>query len=653
MPFLRRAKLTISYQAALTGLTLAALFAAAAAAQAQDADPPSRVGRISVLEGTVSLHANPNDPWSGAVINYPIAQSGSLWTEPGGKAEIELGGARVRLDGGTELDITELDDENVALSVPQGRIDISVHDRTPDEHYVVQTPRGNVELNEDGRYRVVAGTQDEPTRIAAFHGLATVAEPQTQVTVNRNEEAVIGPGEPAGVQVGALAPDQFDRWSEDRDRQLYATDRPHYVSAGIPGAADLEQYGTWRDSPEYGHVWMPTTVDAGWAPYREGHWAFVAPWGWTWVDDAPWGFAPFHYGRWAQIDGGWGWIPGEVVVHPVYAPALVAWVGNPGIAVGVGGVAVGWIPLGPREVWVPPYHTSIDYVRNVNVTNVNRTVINNITVNNIHTFNDNANFVNRQHVTVVSQQTFASAAPVHRALLPVNAGAIAQMHAGAGAGLPQPSQAARFAAPARPSFTPPAAPLATQHPIQPIHGPATGSNLVPHPGTPPVPANVPHPGTVPEPAGQHPPVPTNVPHPSTIPEPTGQHPPVPTAPTPQAVPTPHVATPPNPGFHPPAGSPPAETHGPAEPNGVPHPAPVIPQPQVNTPHPPVQPTPPNVPHPEPPQGNVQHPPVQPAPTIVQHPAPTPQVVPPQGKPPQPAKPNEKNEKNDKNEKNPP
>ncbi|MGB8842592.1 MAG: hypothetical protein WCC64_16145, partial [Aliidongia sp.] len=83
-------------------------------AQAQDegADPPTRVGRIAILEGNVSFHPSPLDPWGDAAINYPIAQAGQLWVEPGGRAEIGLGEARIRLDGGSELDIVQFDDQN-------------------------------------------------------------------------------------------------------------------------------------------------------------------------------------------------------------------------------------------------------------------------------------------------------------------------------------------------------------------------------------------------------------------------------------------------------------------------------------------------------------------------------------------------------------
>ena len=112
----------------------------------------------------------------------------------------------------------------------------------------------------------------------------------------------------------------------------------------------LDDNGDWRPESSYGNVWFPH-VSAGWAPYRDGHWAWVDPWGWTWVDDEPWGYAPFHYGRWMSVEGRWGWVPGPMEVAPVYAPALVVFVGGGG---GFGG-NMGWFPLGPREVYVPSY----------------------------------------------------------------------------------------------------------------------------------------------------------------------------------------------------------------------------------------------------------------------------------------------------------
>jgi hypothetical protein len=153
--------------------------------------------------------------------------------------------------------------------------------------------------------------------------------------------------------------------------------------------------------PAYGAVWVPA-VAPGWAPYRFGHWVWVDPWGWTWVDDAPWGFAPCHYGRWVYYNNYWGWVPGPVAVRPVYAPALVAWVGGShwGLSLSFGGGGgVGWFPLGYGEPYIPPYRASRNYFQNVNVTNTHITNITNVT-NNYYT-NNNTTVINHTNVTKI------------------------------------------------------------------------------------------------------------------------------------------------------------------------------------------------------------------------------------------------------------
>ncbi len=193
----------------------------------------------------------------------------------------------------------------------------------------------------------------------------------------------------------------------------------------MPGGDDLAQYGSWSDSPQYGQVWYPQ-VAQDWVPYRDGRWAYVAPWGWTWVDSAPWGFAPFHYGRWVEAGGRWGWIPGGGVgrPRPVYAPALVTFLGVGAVAgIGIGaalaGGRVGWLPLGPREPFHPWYRASDRYFRQVNVTHVtNFTTINrNVTINN---------FVNRRAATVVPSSAMTASRPVASSFQRVDPAQLAQ-----------------------------------------------------------------------------------------------------------------------------------------------------------------------------------------------------------------------------------
>jgi len=186
----------------------------------------------------------------------------------------------------------------------------------------------------------------------------------------------------------------------------------------VIGYEDLDDNGDWQETPDYGAVWVPRRVATGWAPYRYGHWAWVEPWGWTWIDDAPWGFAPFHYGRWVYVGGGWAWVPGRVVARPVYAPALVVFVGGRNWSLAIaGGSGVAWFPLAPEEPYVPAYRVSNTYIRNVNVTNVNVT---DITVTNVNV--KNINYRNRRErdgVTVVSRETFVGSRPVSQGVIVV------------------------------------------------------------------------------------------------------------------------------------------------------------------------------------------------------------------------------------------
>ena len=126
--------------------------------------------------------------------------------------------------------------------------------------------------------------------------------------------------------------------------------------------------------------------------------------------------APFHYGRWLRLSTGWAWVPGTRVARPVYAPALVAFIGgtNWNASFAFGSAPVAWFPLGPREVFVPAYRVSPVYVQQVNVAHVT-----NVTVTNIHVTNVYVNQTVPGAVTAVSRDTFVRAQPVAAAAVAV------------------------------------------------------------------------------------------------------------------------------------------------------------------------------------------------------------------------------------------
>ena len=102
----------------------------------------------------------------------------------------------------------------------------------------------------------------------------------------------------------------------------------------------------------------PAAVAADWAPYRDGYWTTVGAWGLTWVDSAPWGYAPSHYGRWVKVGWRWAWCPGGYVGRPHWAPALVGWYGGAGwrSAANSGAPVYGWVPLGWGDAYQPWWH---------------------------------------------------------------------------------------------------------------------------------------------------------------------------------------------------------------------------------------------------------------------------------------------------------
>ena len=393
---------------AVTGLLLGAPgLTPAALAQAEQVgiDPPGRVGRLARLTGTVSFHTAEQTEWQPASLNFPVTSGQAYWTEPAASAEIEIGGSRVVLDHGTEIDLEKLDDHTFSATLPQGNLYLALTQMDPGDSVTLRTPRGTVTLGQAGRYVVETGDTAQPTAVTVLDGRAQVFGPGVSLAVGPHQTARITGTETFQGMVGPQAADPFIAANAAPPRPLptgnYA---PPAAVAQMTGGEALAETGTWDSTPDYGQVWYPP-VEAGWVPYRHGHWAYVMPWGWTWVDDAPWGFAPFHYGRWAQFGPRWGWIPGSYegeYRRPMYAPALVAFVGfGAGVAVGVSlGSPVGWIPLGPREAYRPTYRVSPAYERNVNITHV--TIVN------------NNNFANRGAATVVPASAMTNSQSVAR-----------------------------------------------------------------------------------------------------------------------------------------------------------------------------------------------------------------------------------------------
>lgn len=402
---------------------------------ADTADPPTRVGRLAWFGGEVSYSPAGDDQWVQAQVNRPIVTGDRLWADHDAKLELSLDNGSWFLGSLTSITVSNLDDRVTQVQLQQGTLDVDLRRMAQGAIVEIDSPNIAFSLTQPGRYRVDVDAEGNATTVIVRDGMGVAYGNDVSYDVTAGQAYRFRGTDAHDNDFSAAPPyDEFDRWTAERERRFENAEAARYVSPEVVGYADLDSYGRWSTVPQYGNVWFPTAVAVGWAPYRYGHWAWISPWGWTWVDDAPWGFAPFHYGRWVYVDRGWGWIPGPVSVAPCYAPALVAFVGGTGFGVAISsGPAIGWFPLGPREIYRPPYSVTRNYFRQVNVSN---TVINN-TTNITNIYNNYArpgrsneprvNYVNMHApngVTAVPPTTFARAEPVNRALVAVPASAL-------------------------------------------------------------------------------------------------------------------------------------------------------------------------------------------------------------------------------------
>lgn len=353
--------------AVLAALCLGALPPQAAAADA----PPARAGQLAFYTGGALMRVQPEAAWEPAWLNLPLAAGMGLGTDLSARLEARIGSAALRLGWGSAVQLTELDDQRITVDLLRGKVSMRLRTLAPGEVVGLSANGVRVELLSPGIYRASYQPRDQQLRVQVFEGQAKLLLAGQERTIGPAQHAVADTTPPKLLELGAsderIALDEF---SLKRDRRSEAARVQSFLPAEMTGADALEGHGTWRQWPGVGWLWFPHQLASDWAPYRVGRWRWLTPWGWTWVDDAPWGFAPFHYGRWLFAGGRWAWSPGQLSARVVFAPALVGFYGGPDGApwqpVPDAPALVGWYPLAPNELYWPAYSNHLPYVRALN-----------------------------------------------------------------------------------------------------------------------------------------------------------------------------------------------------------------------------------------------------------------------------------------------
>ncbi len=369
--------------------------------------------RIQRVEGEVALNnteaANAqNDQWIAATENQPVSVGDRIYTRDKSRASLAFTGRNfARLNPNSSLDVISLNDERTQLALRDGSAMFDVGYLDSGDLFEVATPYGAVDFQQPGLYNV--GIDNGQVLVSVLSGLAQVVGMGGSGQISKGELlTLIGStaadvvlsrldGRDAGYLVDDYYGYQYPQYYDGRyrDYNAYLNDPYYfdpyrrnvsyqYANSYIPGLYDLDYYGDWQNLDGYGNSWSPR-VDAGWSPYQAGYWYNDYPYGPTWVSSEPWGYAPYHYGRWAFVGDRWYWVPDAVNTTPVYSPALVAFVP-------FGNNDIGWVPLGPGDVYVPhyynqswePYYLTRD---NLYPNVVNYNVPNAVTVVSINDFN--------------------------------------------------------------------------------------------------------------------------------------------------------------------------------------------------------------------------------------------------------------------------
>ena len=151
-------------------------------------DPPSVVGRLNYLSGTVSFApAESSNDWTVAPLNRPITTGDRLWADRDGRAEVRVGSTALRMGALTSVDVLRLDDEATQLRLAQGTLNITLRRLEPGDSFEVSTPGGAVLITRPGSYRVQVDASGAPTTVLVRRGEADVLSGSTPVSLRDNQ----------------------------------------------------------------------------------------------------------------------------------------------------------------------------------------------------------------------------------------------------------------------------------------------------------------------------------------------------------------------------------------------------------------------------------------------------------------------------------
>jgi len=329
------------------------------------------LARLSMIEGDVQVLIQDTTDWTEATINLPLNERDRIWVAEDGKAELQIqGGVYTRADSNTALDVLTITPDTAQFYLDRGHI--YINDRRGGIKTVqVDTPLSSIR-SYDNSIMMIDVSEDGIIELSVLKGSAYAESRSGATQVSAGNTLTIR-GEDNADLAPLSSPDDWERWNMDRDRRLSAWgESSRYLPAELHEySSDFDANGRWEYASDYGYVWTPAVVAAGWAPYTVGSWIWIHG-NYVWVAHDPWCWAPCHYGRWVHIPAyGWSWVPpspGAVY----WGPGYVGWIVTP--------ATVAWVPLAPGEIFYG-YGYYGPWSRNITTVGANTIVVNQTYIN--------------------------------------------------------------------------------------------------------------------------------------------------------------------------------------------------------------------------------------------------------------------------------
>ncbi|MEO6835012.1 MAG: DUF6600 domain-containing protein [Candidatus Tumulicola sp.] len=390
-------RVLVTALAGAIALTGALTSARPALAQYAVAGAPG-VANVSVTQGEVVIVRGDTGTQVAATLNAPLLPGDYISTAASSRAEVQFDGtSMVRLAQNTQVRFVNLNPGSREVQLASGTTDLAALQSARDSAQI-DTPSVTVRANQTGDYRVSVLSNGQ-TEVTVRSGSATVSSAAGTQTLTPGTTLVAygSYSNPSISLQGAIGDDAFDTFNSNRNNAIVtAYNSNQYLAPQLAGYANFSNYGQWSNVPGYGQSWAPYNQTNNWSPYSNGQWTWEPGYGYTWVGNEPWGYAPYHYGRWYNYNNQWMWQPpayqyqtNSNTLASSWLPALVGFflTGGSGL-MGSSGYNpynngnIGWVPLAPGEQynpWYPGFGQNSGYgqygVSNVtNVYNIYRNV---------------------------------------------------------------------------------------------------------------------------------------------------------------------------------------------------------------------------------------------------------------------------------------